>query len=570
MSKVKINVAEYESLQTGIEKTFNCIMDALDEWDQNFANLNYSFLTSGFLDKLYKDAKSNYRNLSWWEKHISAIFSDSIRKRAAASKETYVAKKNFTNLLTSCNEGRRDEYVQMGNAFTMVRNTRTALVEVLTKINEYNRIYGNLVETYNTQGLKTKLAADGYTILGVNTTAYVNGQQIELTVSEAMNAFYTYESSVMEGEMMARYLRREYGYSKQFLDVVTNANAFMASSISSGLYTHEFIDGLLPNYNPMSKELGVTQRSKETSVGEDVISETISHVGEGAASILGVGMLGQVDTSGGKKKATDEENNTGEQEVTETKSNTSTTTSSSKGKSNSSKSSSSSSKSSLTIKTTNAKSTAVPTVTTSTTSEIVSDIVNDKNEKTNKTVNDDLVNNNTSSSVEAKLGVTSTVQNETESKTSAEEEINSVKSKINNVSSAIFDEDDSKEMSKSQESSYDNSFNITLDSDDTEIEEFNTKATEPEIKTTEESKGLNELELSSGFVSDTNNDVATMAANQMIYNSTTSKLQKSNKSEKLKASAKNQNNASTTTEQKETEVKKEDVDFQVLDDTILN
>ena len=554
MSKVKINVAEYESLQTGIEKTFNCIMDALDEWDQNFANLNYSFLTSGFLEKLYKDAKSNYRNLSWWEKHISTIFSDSVRKRAAASKETYVAKKNFTNLLTSCNEGRRDEYVQLGNAFTMIRNTRTALVEVLTKINEYNRIYGNLVETYNAQGLKTTLAADGYTILGVNTTAYVNGQQIELTVSEAMNAFYTYESSVMEGEMMARYLHREYGYSKQFVDIVLNANAFMASSISSGLYTHEFIDGLLPNYNPISKELGITQRSKETNIDEDIIQDAFSHVGEGAASMLGVGMLGQVDTSGSKKKTIEEEKVTG---TKETESKTSST-SSIEDKSNSK----SSIKSSLSIKTANVKSTAVPTTTTST----VKDNTNEK-EETKNSITNDLLDNYKKTSVEAKLDVTSAIQAENESVKSENKVINNAENKINNVGAAIFDENDSKEMSSSQESSFDDSFSITLDSDDTKIEDYNYNKVESLAETKDDSKDLNELELSTGFVSDSNNSSIAAIANQAIYNSKTSKTKKA----KDKISLENTtNNNATTTANKKIEVKKEDVDFTVLDDTILN
>ena len=320
MSKLKINEVEYGNIQSNVEKSYETIVDTVGIYDQEFANLYYSIVTSGFLEKLYEDAKSNYYILRSagniaGNMAMGALMGTSIGKHwigtivgAAAgliyglikelsdpsSKWKDDAKKNFENLLDRCNNGDDDSYIRLYNMYTKVKNTRTSLVEILTKINEFNMAHANMSKAFEQQGLKTSVAQDGITLTGVNTSVNIGGQQVEMSLSEAMNAFYTYETTIMESELQAEYLNKTYGYEFDYTKLVENTNAFTSQAISSGLYTHEFIEAILPN-KTVSSESATSQIASDTGISIENINDTINAVG-GTGSVLGLQVLGK--TSG--------------------------------------------------------------------------------------------------------------------------------------------------------------------------------------------------------------------------------------------------------------------------------
>ena len=70
------------------------------------------------------------------------------------------------------------------------------------------------------------------------------------TVAEAMNAFYTYTATVTAAEIEASYLHEKYpDLDIDFSAIVKNANGFMSDTLSSGLYSKEFIETILPTYD---------------------------------------------------------------------------------------------------------------------------------------------------------------------------------------------------------------------------------------------------------------------------------------------------------------------------------
>ena len=58
MSKVKINNAEFQEIQRHVENA-KLLSDEANEkvWGENFDNLYNNFITNGFLEDLYKDAR---------------------------------------------------------------------------------------------------------------------------------------------------------------------------------------------------------------------------------------------------------------------------------------------------------------------------------------------------------------------------------------------------------------------------------------------------------------------------------------------------------------------------------
>ena len=295
MSRIMLNNAEYTDMQKHIDLAKQYISEAIDDiWAVNFSNLYNNFITNGFLEDLYKDAESNFNLLFGLGTTIIGGGGAILSGTAAATGATAVtvasvsftipvvgwiigavilailaivgivymvqsasdvqfkkdARNIFEALLEECANGSQMNFHALENVETKIENIRLAMQNILLKISEFNTKYANLNESATSLGLKTELANDNTTILGINTTVSIDGQQIETSTSEAMNAFFTYSNTVIDGEIAADYLSREYGYDIKYSDIVKNANAFMTKTINSDLYSHEFIEALLPTYTP--------------------------------------------------------------------------------------------------------------------------------------------------------------------------------------------------------------------------------------------------------------------------------------------------------------------------------
>ena len=206
------------------------------------------------------------------------------------------SKEVFENLLTNCVNGNNDAYIGIINIGTKIYNMQVSLEEIRTKINEFNHKYADFSESMNELGLSGTMSDDGV-LLSVDTEIVVNGQTVKTSVSEALNAFYTYQNTVMASRIEAQYLADNYGIEIDYDALVQNANGFIVNSLNSGLYSHEFIQGLLPNYNPNVSDataaaagsLGIT-----TGEFESVLSAAgIAGVGAG---LLGAGFIGKLKT----------------------------------------------------------------------------------------------------------------------------------------------------------------------------------------------------------------------------------------------------------------------------------
>ena len=327
MSKVKIKSGQYDELKSHTKSAYTSFEEAEKLWGDMFEDLYYAFITSGYLNDLYEDAKSSYYTL---KKSVSAISNVASGAALGCVIGSYIpvvgniagaiigavigfffgvyefcstdptwittSKEVFENLLTNCVNGNNDAYIGIINIGTKIYNMQLSLEEIRTKINEFNHKYADFSESMNDLGLSGTMTDDGV-LLSVDTEIVVNGQTVKTSVSEALNAFYTYQNTVMASRIEAQYLADNYGIEIDYDALVQNANGFIVNSLNSGLYSHEFIQGLLPNYNPNVSDataaaagsLGIT-----TGEFESVLSSAgIAGIGAG---LLGAGFIGQIRT----------------------------------------------------------------------------------------------------------------------------------------------------------------------------------------------------------------------------------------------------------------------------------
>lgn len=369
MSNVKINNAEFQEIQTHVDKAKLLSEEANEKiWGENFDNLYNNFVTNGFLEDLYKDAESKFNLLFGGATGIlcgagSAIAGTAAGAAAAADGVATVtiasvsvsipvagwiigaiilgilaivgiyhliksassvqfkhdAEKVFTDLLTECTNGTQANYLAAEDINTKLENCRLSLQQILMKIDEFNTKYANLQATAESMGVKTSLADDGTTVLSVDTEVTINGEKIELSTSEALNAFYTYENTVMSAMIEADYLARTYGYEMDYNAIVSNANSFMADTIQSGLYTHEFVDALLPSYTP-DENAAYDAAVAATGVDKDQLKSMLGDIsnlnifpGLGLASAALLGTIGDATkaVNDPTPDPTDNSNNTG-------------------------------------------------------------------------------------------------------------------------------------------------------------------------------------------------------------------------------------------------------------------
>ena len=295
MAKVKINNEEYLQIITDVEKTQEYVLKAIEAWETNFDNLYNNFITNGFLESLYKDAESQYytsvqtgKNVVCWTTGLAGVGATigsvfpiagtaigaavgallglgvALISELANPREpqwSYTSKIVLENLLTECVYGNNDAYLKLINTNTKMEHVYVTLYQILSKINEFNKLYAQITETANEMNLKTNVADDGVTLLDINTDVVIDGEMVELSISDAMNAFYTYSGTVISAAVQATYMEETYGADINYRDLVKNANSFMSETIQSGLYSQEFVDHILPEYSP-SKQAALQTTSE--------------------------------------------------------------------------------------------------------------------------------------------------------------------------------------------------------------------------------------------------------------------------------------------------------------------
>lgn len=341
MSKVKLNDAEFQEVQAYIDSAKKEIGEAMDDvWSTNFSNLYHNFITNGFLSSLYDDSESLYGKIFGGGSGLLCFIGALSAPGAAAALATYVssaavaacipvagwivaiilviigllgftlmvvdtanvrfkrdAANVFSNLLEECANCTQMNYLATENIETKLENIRLSMQNILFKIDEYNTMYANLGEAAKTQGLENKLdlAGDGTTVLGVNSEVEVDGKIVTIHASDAMNALFTYTDTSMSGEIAADYLARTYGYDINYTDIVKNANSFMYNTISSGLYSHEFIDKILPESYPNAASTygqgAYDAVTGATGVDLDHIQSALNDTVAGSVALFG-GLLG--------------------------------------------------------------------------------------------------------------------------------------------------------------------------------------------------------------------------------------------------------------------------------------
>ena len=357
MAKAKINEAELETLNEHLVKAMGYSENAFDIWDENFTNLYNNFITNGFLEDLYKDAESQYYRLANAGYLLSYVVQDAglgmtiggligaiipipvvddvigavagaligaivglIRgithcvKNPTSVKWRYDAKNVFEELLERCYGRNDDNYIAIYNSHVKQKHMELALLKIRQKVNEFQQMYANLTEAAEGAGVELNLASDGTTVLGIKSEVTIDGKTIEMDASEAMAAVYTYINTAMNGLVSAELISQEYGIDVNYLDVLKDTNAFMANTIESDLYTHEFIEGVLPEYSYSENEvvskladiLGLDASEVGTLLG-DVSGVTNLSIYPAA---LGASLLGNVGAAIAEKKKQDEDDDT--------------------------------------------------------------------------------------------------------------------------------------------------------------------------------------------------------------------------------------------------------------------
>ena len=127
------------------------------------------------------------------------------------------------SLIPSCVNGNNDCYIGITNIGTKLLNVQISLEEIRTLVNEFNYAYASLEDSMNEFGLKGQMTDDGV-LLSVDTQITVDGQLITTSVSEALNAFYTYQNTVMASRIEAQVLSEQYGIEIDYDALVKNAN----------------------------------------------------------------------------------------------------------------------------------------------------------------------------------------------------------------------------------------------------------------------------------------------------------------------------------------------------------
>ncbi len=270
MAKIKFNSNQFQSLEEYLNRAQNIVSSLVDIWKDKFNTLYDKYISSGYINSLYLAKESQIETL---------IFNKNI------------AKDRFIELLTACHTNDYPCYKELISLQDKINNIVKSINKFQEKLNEFNKEFMNLENTANRMGLKTKVAIDG-TLLSVDTSVSINDSEVNMSTSEALNSFYTYSNTVMKEEIATDYLTRTYGYEMDYTELVSNTNSFMTDTISSDLYSHEFINAILPEYTPImhNAESGATivdLNNIQSNVNSNVLGNVLLFGGFLGSAIVG-------------------------------------------------------------------------------------------------------------------------------------------------------------------------------------------------------------------------------------------------------------------------------------------
>ena len=343
MARVELNIGQFEEIQKHIDKAKEYAIEAKDNiWGTNFDNLYNNFITNGFINDLYEDSESNYRKIFGGGTAVLCGAGAGIAGTAAAGVGvgasvaavcscipvagwivaavilailaivgivyvisdvagvafSYEARDIFVELLTSCANGTHACYLAHEDIVTKLENARLNLQTILFKIDEFQKDCAKLDEAAESLGIKPQFASDGLTLTGVLTTVTIDGKEVETTVSDAMNAYFTYNETVMAAELEASILAEKYGVNINYDDIINRANGFMSSSIKAGLYSHEFVDVLQFQHSPSNG--AVQAAAGELGITTDKFESVLNSLGLGiGAALIGASYVGKVGNGNG-------------------------------------------------------------------------------------------------------------------------------------------------------------------------------------------------------------------------------------------------------------------------------
>ena len=322
MAYVKINNTELANMATHIQKAFDALDEVEDIWGNKFAELYADFIDSGFLDSLYEDAESTFYQClraataigaassvfllipvgGWVARLVSLLFGVVAYALQGDPQWLTVSKEAFTQLLRSCKDYQDDNYIRISNLATKFYHMQLSIEKIRNKVDTFQSTANQVGATAEQMGLSTRTGgSDDGILLGIETEIVVDGQTITVDASEAMSAFYTYAYTVTSTMIAADYLERTYGYEIDYLGLVANANAFMADTLTSDMYTPEMIQLLLPqftkdeagSYAAASAATGLDQSELQAALGD------VAAIGAGPlfAGLIGAGFMGTLKTT---------------------------------------------------------------------------------------------------------------------------------------------------------------------------------------------------------------------------------------------------------------------------------
>ena len=312
MAYVKINNTELTNMATHIQKASDALDEVEEIWGNRFAELYADFIDSGFLDSLYEDAESNFYQClraataigaassvfllipvgGWVAWLVSVLFGVVAYALQGDPQWLTVSKEAFTQLLRSCKEYQDDNYIRLSNIAVMFYHMQLSIEKLRNKVDTFQSEANQIGDTAEQMGLSTRTGgSDDGILLGIETEIVVDGETITVDASEAMSAFYTYAYTVTSTMIAADYLERTYGYEIDYLGLVTKANAFMADTIKSDMYTPEMIQLILPSITP-DEQAAYAAASAATGLDESELQAAMGDLAAIGVTPLFAGLVG--------------------------------------------------------------------------------------------------------------------------------------------------------------------------------------------------------------------------------------------------------------------------------------
>ena len=312
MAYVKINNTELVNMSTHIQKAFDALDEVEDIWGNKFAQLYADFVESGFLDSLYEDAESNFYQAlraataigaassvfllipvgGWIAWVVSVLFGVVAYALQGDPQWLTVSKEAFTQLLRACKEYQDDNYIRISNLATKFYHMQLSIEKLRNKVDTFQSTANQVGATAEQMGLSTRTGgSDDGILLGVETEVVIDGKAVKMDAAEAMSALYTYAYTVTSTMIAADYLERTYGYDIDYLGLVANANAFMADTIQSDLYTPEMIQLILPSFAPDEKA-AYSAASAATGLDPNELQAAFGDVASLGVAPLFAGLVG--------------------------------------------------------------------------------------------------------------------------------------------------------------------------------------------------------------------------------------------------------------------------------------